>query len=56
MIEQTITSRQKRELMELIYQNISDDEKRDDYINQLDDLSSYEASAWIFEFSMAKWE
>lgn len=48
------TNRQKRALTNLIFQNI-DEDKRDGYLQQLDEITKAEASDWIIEFTMGRW-
>lgn len=52
--ESLATGRQKRALTNLIFQNI-DEEKREGYLQQLDEITKSEASDWIMEFTMGRW-
>lgn len=52
--ESMATSRQKQALSSFIFQNI-DEDKRDGYLQQLDDMTKAEASDWIIEFTMGRW-
>lgn len=53
--ESLATGRQKRALTNLIFQNI-DEDKRDDHLKQLDEITKAEASDWIIEFTMGRWK
>ncbi|OGI73941.1 hypothetical protein A3D42_00640 [Candidatus Nomurabacteria bacterium RIFCSPHIGHO2_02_FULL_41_18] len=48
------TSHQKRALTDLIFQNIEED-KRDGYLSQIQEITKSEAADWILEFTMGKW-
>lgn len=52
--ESMATSRQKSTLTDLIFQNV-DEDKRDGYLQQLDEITKTEASDWIMEFAMGRW-
>ena len=52
--ESMATGRQKRTLTDLIFQNI-DEDKRDGYLQQLEEITKEEASDLIMEFTMGRW-
>ena len=49
------TYQQKRNLTDLICYHI-DAEQRENYLNQLRDLSKQDAEYWILEFEMGMWK
>jgi hypothetical protein len=53
--EEMISGRQLRTLTELIMQNIEDEESKEGYLAQINDLTASEANKMILEFTMAKW-
>lgn len=53
--EEMADENQRRTLTELIYQNILDEDGQEEYLSQLNDLTSAEAADMIFEFRMARW-
>lgn len=53
--ESMATNRQKHTLSDLIFQNIEDEERREDYLQQLGEITKAEASDWIIEFTMGRW-
>lgn len=52
--ESIATNRQKRALTNLIFQNI-DEDKREGYLQQLDEITKAEASDLIMEFTTGRW-
>ena len=49
-----ISNRQRKILTELIYQNI-DDDLREGYISQLEEMTYEDANLMILDFQCAKW-
>jgi hypothetical protein len=50
-----ISARQKSTLTSLIYQNITEENERENLISQLEDMTSKDAARAIFEFEMGRW-
>jgi hypothetical protein len=52
-----MTSGQRRQLISLIYQNIEDEDSRDNWLAQVnnEDLSAEEANSLILDFESSSW-
>jgi len=55
--EVSITPKQKKALIELVYQNIFEEDDREMYISQINDdsMTSEEANLMALDFQMARW-
>lgn len=51
----SISSRQRRDLQELIYLNITDEDVRENYLSQIEDITQEEANSLILDFQLANW-
>ena len=52
----SISYRQKKDLTELIYQNIIDEDVRENYLSQIEDITQEEANSLILDFQLASWK
>ena len=53
--EGMITGKQRHTLTDLIFQNFEDEDERESWLAQINDITSGEANQMIFEFLSAKW-
>jgi hypothetical protein len=53
--EEMISPNQRRTLTNLIYEKINENEERERWLNQLDDMTRVDAEDAIFDFLAAKW-
>jgi len=53
--EEMISPSQRRTLTNLIYEKIGENEERERWLNQLEDMTRVDAEDAIFDFLSAKW-